>query len=65
MSTVSRCDECICYQWKAAKIPGQPSTNHGNPRNGCGCSITYPKARFALQALEECTAGGALSQEEK
>lgn len=26
MSTVSRCDECICYQWKAAKIPGQPST---------------------------------------
>ncbi|WP_198297585.1 hypothetical protein [Domibacillus aminovorans] len=30
-----------------------------------GGSITYPNARFAMRALEEFTAGSALSQEEK
>ncbi|WP_277818572.1 hypothetical protein [Bacillus sp. TL12] len=30
-----------------------------------GGLITYPNARFAMHALEEFTAGSALSQEEK
>lgn len=49
------------------KCQGNHPRIHGTLKIGVigGGLIIYPNARFAMHALEEVTAGSALSQEEK
>ncbi|WP_018392560.1 carboxymuconolactone decarboxylase family protein [Bacillus sp. 37MA] len=68
ISIVSRCDECICYHMEGCLNTGATIDEIMETlKIGVidGGSITYPNARFAMHALEEFTAGSALSQEEK
>ncbi|MFE4429660.1 carboxymuconolactone decarboxylase family protein [Peribacillus butanolivorans] len=68
ISIVSHCDEYICYHMEGCLNAGATIDEIMETlKIGVigGGSITYPNARFAMHALEEFTAGSALSQEEK
>ncbi|MEI4623169.1 carboxymuconolactone decarboxylase family protein [Bacillus pfraonensis] len=68
ISIVSHCDECICYHMKGCLNAGVTIDEIMETlKIGVigGDSITYSNVRFAMHALEEFTAGSALSQEEK